>query len=132
MKHVHSEGECPSLLINQTQETSSPRLLGMRKLLTSQTRVTILDELLPLSIEIAKRNLIGIYNFTNPDVVSPNEILEMYREYNEEQAKVIVAPRSNNDLDAAKLKTEFPKMLSIQESLIKFVFEPNKKTEVKV
>ncbi|KAH0884246.1 hypothetical protein HID58_060342, partial [Brassica napus] len=81
---------------------------------------------------IAKRNLIGIYNFTNPDVVSPNEILEMYREYNEEQAKVIVAPRSNNDLDAAKLKTEFPKMLSIQESLIKFVFEPNKKTEVKV
>ncbi|KAK2664689.1 hypothetical protein Ddye_003263, partial [Dipteronia dyeriana] len=62
--------------------------------------MTILDELLPISIEMAKRNLTGIYNFTNPGVVSHNEILEMYREYIdpnftwknftlEEQAKVI-------------------------------------------
>ncbi|KAG2268088.1 hypothetical protein Bca52824_062643 [Brassica carinata] len=49
----------------------------------------------------------------------------------EEQAKVIVAPRSNNELDATKLKTEFPEMLSIKEALVKFVFEPNKKTEIK-
>ena len=47
----------------------------------------------------------------------------------EEQAKVIVAPRSNNELDATKLKEEFPEMLPIKESLIKYVFEPNKKTK---
>ncbi|KHN34442.1 Putative rhamnose biosynthetic enzyme 1 [Glycine soja] len=69
--------------------------------------MTILDELLPISIEMGKRNLTGIWNFTNPGVVSHNEILEMYRDYVdpnftwknftlEEQAKVIVAPRSNN------------------------------------
>ncbi|CAM8962762.1 unnamed protein product [Rhodiola kirilowii] len=40
--------------------------------------MTILDELLPISIEMAKRNLTGIWNFTNPGVVSHNEILEMY------------------------------------------------------
>ncbi|KAJ8763003.1 hypothetical protein K2173_023208 [Erythroxylum novogranatense] len=101
--------------------------------------MTILDELLPISIEMAKRNLRGIWNFTNPGVVSHNEILEMYRDYInpsfkwvnftlEEQAKVIVAPRSNNELDASKLKKEFPELLSIKESLIKHVFEPNKKT----
>eukprot|EP00250_Pteridium_aquilinum_P009000 c18371_g1_i2 orf=537-1427(+) len=100
--------------------------------------MTILDELLPISIEMAKRNLRGIWNFTNPGVVSHNEILKMYKDYIdpsftwknftlEEQAKVIVAPRSNNELDAGKLKAEFPEMLSIKESLIKFVFEPNKK-----
>lgn len=103
--------------------------------------MTILDELLPISIEMAKRNLTGIWNFTNPGVVSHNEILEMYRDYIdpsfrwknftiEEQAKVIVAPRSNNELDASKLSKEFPEMKSIKESLIENVFKPNRKTPV--
>ncbi|KAF4373197.1 hypothetical protein CsatB_021499 [Cannabis sativa] len=101
--------------------------------------MTILDELLPISVEMAKRNCRGIWNFTNPGVVSHNEILEMYKKYMdpnfqwsnftlEEQAKVIVAPRSNNEMDASKLKNEFPELLSIKDSLIKYVFEPNKKT----
>jgi hypothetical protein len=38
-----------------------------------------------------------------------------------------VAARSNNELDASKLSKEFPEMLPIKESLIKFVFEPNRK-----
>ncbi|GMJ04812.1 UDP-4-KETO-6-DEOXY-D-GLUCOSE-3,5-EPIMERASE-4-REDUCTASE 1 [Hibiscus trionum] len=109
------------------------------KVVNIPNSMTILDELLPISIEMGKRNLTGIWNFTNPGVVSHNEILEMYRDYIdpsftwrnfnlEEQAKVIIAPRSNNELDANKLKTEFPELLSIKESLIKYVFEPNKKT----
>ncbi|KAF7140707.1 hypothetical protein RHSIM_Rhsim06G0212400 [Rhododendron simsii] len=109
------------------------------KVVNIPNSMTILDELLPISVEMAKRNLRGIWNFTNPGVVSHNEILEMYKEYIdpgfkwanftlEEQAKVIVAPRSNNEMDASKLKKEFPELLSIKESLIKYVFEPNKKT----
>ncbi|KAL3849342.1 hypothetical protein ACJIZ3_011224 [Penstemon smallii] len=109
------------------------------KVVNIPNSMTILDELLPISIEMAKRNLRGIWNFTNPGVVSHNEILEMYKKYIdpefkytnftlEEQAKVIVAPRSNNELDASKLKNEFPELLSIKESLIKNVFEPNRKT----
>lgn len=43
--------------------------------------ITVLDELLPISIEMAKRNLRGIWNFTNPGVVSHNEILTMYKKY---------------------------------------------------
>lgn len=100
--------------------------------------ITVLDELLPISIEMAKRNLRGIWNFTNPGAVSHNEILNMYKKYIrpdfkwgnfslEEQAKIIGA-RSNNELDASKLKNEFPDLLSIKDSLIKYVFEPNKKS----
>lgn len=37
----------------------------------------------------------------------------------EEQAKVIVAPRSNNLLDTSRIEGEFPDMLPIKESLIK-------------
>ncbi|CAL5403956.1 unnamed protein product [Camellia sinensis] len=109
------------------------------KVVNIPNSMTILDELLPISIEMAKRNLRGIWNFTNPGVVSHNEILEMYKSYIDpnfkwvnftldEQAKVIVAPRSNNEMDASKLKNEFPELLSIKESLIKYVFEPNKKS----
>uniref|UniRef100_M4DYI2 NAD(P)-binding domain-containing protein n=1 Tax=Brassica campestris TaxID=3711 RepID=M4DYI2_BRACM len=109
------------------------------KVVNIPNSMTILDELLPISIEMAKRNLRGVWNFTNPGVVSHNEILEMYKSYIEpgfkwsnftleEQAKVIVAARSNNEMDGAKLSKEFPEMLSIKESLIKYVFEPNKRT----
>ncbi|KAJ8430796.1 hypothetical protein Cgig2_003238 [Carnegiea gigantea] len=109
------------------------------KVVNIPNSMTVLDELLPISMEMAKRNLRGIWNFTNPGVISHNEILEMYKNYMdpnfkwtnftlEEQAKVIVAPRSNNEMDASKLKAEFPELLHIKDSLIKYVFEPNKKT----
>lgn len=109
------------------------------KVVNIPNSMTVLDELLPISIEMAKRNCRGIWNFTNPGVVSHNEVLEMYRDYIdpkfkwenfglEEQAKVIVAPRSNNELDTTKLKNEFPYLLSIRDSIIKYVFEPNRRT----
>lgn len=112
------------------------------KVVNIPNSMTVLDELLPISIEMAKKNLRGIWNFTNPGVVSHNEILEMYKKHIEpefkwvnftleEQAKVIVAPRSNNEMDASKLKEEFPELLPIKESLIKYVFEPNQKKFVK-
>ncbi|XP_058104717.1 bifunctional dTDP-4-dehydrorhamnose 3,5-epimerase/dTDP-4-dehydrorhamnose reductase [Magnolia sinica] len=127
-----------------SSDLSNPRnfitkITRYEKVVNIPNSMTILDELLPISIEMAKRNLTGIWNFTNPGVVSHNEILEMYRDYIdpsfcwknftlEEQAKVIVAPRSNNELDATKLNKQFPELLPIKESLIKYVFKPNQKT----
>ena len=128
-----------------TSDLETPRnfitkITRYQKVVNIPNSMTVLDELLPISIEMAKRRLTGIWNFTNPGVVSHNEILDMYREYIdpsfkytnfslEEQAKVIVAARSNNELDASKLKGEFPDLLPIKESLIKLVFEPNRKTQ---
>ncbi|CAL0323108.1 unnamed protein product [Lupinus luteus] len=115
------------------------KISNYNKVVNIPNSMTVLDELLPIAIEMAKRNLKGIWNFTNPGVISHSEILELYKEYInpkfkwenfnlEEQAKVIVAPRSNNEMDALKLKKEFPDLLPIKDSIIKFVFEPNKKT----
>ena len=105
-----------------SSDLSNPRnfitkITRYNKVVNIPNSMTVLDELLPISIEMAKRNLRGIWNFTNPGVVSHNEILEMYRDYIdpsfkwenfnlEEQANVIVAPRSNNELDASKLKND--------------------------
>lgn len=77
--------------------------------------MTVLPELLPMSVEMSRRGLTGIMNFTNPGAVSHNEILELYKQYVdadftwqnftvEEQAKVIKAPRSNNLLDTARVR----------------------------
>nr|GLL32710.1 bifunctional dTDP-4-dehydrorhamnose 3,5-epimerase/dTDP-4-dehydrorhamnose reductase-like [Ipomoea trifida] len=44
-----------------------------------------------------------------------------------EKRKVLAAPRCNNELDSSKLKREFPELLGIKESVIKYVFEPNTK-----
>ncbi|KAJ4707713.1 Trifunctional UDP-glucose 4,6-dehydratase/UDP-4-keto-6-deoxy-D-glucose 3,5-epimerase/UDP-4-keto-L-rhamnose-reductase RHM1 [Melia azedarach] len=126
-----------------SSDLSNPRnfitkITRYNKVVNIPNSMTVLDELLPMSIEMAKRNRRGTWNFTNPGVISHNEILEMYKKYvdpglkwvnfgMEEQAKVIVAPRSNNELDATKLKKEFPELLSIKDSIVKYVFEPNKK-----
>jgi hypothetical protein len=39
--------------------------------------MTVLPELLPLSLEMAKRKLTGIMNFTNPGAISHNEIMQV-------------------------------------------------------
>lgn len=119
------------------------KISSYNKVVNIPNSMTILDELLPISIEMAKRNLRGIWNFTNPGFVTHNEILEMYKSYVdpsfkwenftlEEQAKVLIAPRCNNVMDASKLKKEFPELLPIKESLIKYVFEPNKRTRARL
>ncbi|XP_028753637.1 trifunctional UDP-glucose 4,6-dehydratase/UDP-4-keto-6-deoxy-D-glucose 3,5-epimerase/UDP-4-keto-L-rhamnose-reductase RHM1-like [Neltuma alba] len=127
-----------------SSDLSNPRnfitkITRYRKVVNIPNSMTVLDELLPIAIRMAQKNLRGIWNFTNPGVISHNQILELYRDYIdpqfkwenftlEEQAKVIVAPRSNNEMDASKLKQEFPGLLPIKDSIMKYVFEPNKKT----
>ncbi len=125
----------------QNPQNFITKISRYQKMVKTPNNMIILDELLPISIEMAKRNLRGIWNFANPGVVSHNEILEMYRQYIkpgfpwknftlEEQAKVIIAPWNNNELHASKLQGEFPEVLPINESLIKYGFEPNRQATV--
>ena len=113
------------------------KIKNYAKIVNIPNSMTVLDELLPYSIEMSLRKLHGIYNFTNPGVISHNELLDLYRFYVkpdltysnfslDEQAKILKAGRSNNELDTSKLQKEFPEMMSIRKSVIKFVFEPAK------
>jgi hypothetical protein len=111
------------------------KIAHYEKVVNIPNSMTILDEMLPYSIEMAKRQLTGIYNFTNPGVISHNEVLDLYTKYVdpnykyqnftlEEQSKILAAPRSNNELDTTKLQAQFPEMLSIKESYVEHVFKP--------
>lgn len=119
------------------------KIIKYEKVIDIPNSMTVLPELLPYSVTMAERKLTGIVNFTNPGAISHNEILQMYKEYVdedftwknftvEEQAKVIVAPRSNNLLETDRIASEIPGILNIKDSLIKYVFEPAAKNKEKV
>ena len=113
------------------------KIANYEKVVDVPNSMTVLNELVPLAIDGALRKLTGIYNFTNPGVVSHNEVLQLYREYCdgeftwenftlEEQSKILAAPRSNNMLDTKKLEQTFPGLLDIRSALIQHVFEINR------
>jgi len=90
--------------------------------------MTVLDELLPYALDMAKKGITGTVNLTNPGLISHNEILEMYKDIVdpsftwknfsvEEQAKILAADRSNNSLDSKKLQTLYPKVKHIKDSV---------------
>jgi nucleoside-diphosphate-sugar epimerase len=102
-----------------TDESDSPRnfitkITSYKKVCSIPNSMTVLDELLPVLIEMALNNQVGTVNLTNPGVISHNEILSMYKEIVdpnftwenfsiEEQNQILASKRSNNCLDTMKL-----------------------------
>jgi hypothetical protein len=48
--------------------------------------MTVLTEMLPVSVTMAERKLTGVYNFCNPGAISHNEILDMYKQVRPQRA----------------------------------------------
>ena len=110
------------------------KIANYAKVVNIPNSMTVLEEFVPMAIDGALRGLTGSYNWTNPGAISHNEVLELYRDHTrpdftwenfteEEQAKVLKAPRSNNTLCDKKLREAFPNVLNIRESLIKHIFK---------
>ena len=94
------------------------KITTYEKICSIPNSMTILDELLPISVEMIKNKETGCFNFTNPGVISHNEILEMYKEIVDptftwknmsilEQDKLLLSKRSNNSLDTTKLENKY-------------------------
>ena len=90
--------------------------------------MTVLPELLPIVLEMMKKQQKGTINLTNPGLISHNEILEMYKEIVDnnftwknftikEQSKILSSERSNNYLDTSKLQQLFPSVMNIKDSV---------------
>ena len=90
------------------------KIVKYDKVVNVPNSMTVLTELLPVSLGMAEKNLVGIYNFCNPGAISHNEVLDLYKKYIdpeytytnfslEEQDKILKAGRSNNTLDHDKL-----------------------------
>lgn len=102
------------------------KIVKYERVVNIPNSMTVLTEMLPASLAMAKKGLTGVYNFTNPGVISHNEVLDLYKKYIdptytyknftvEEQAKVIKAGRSNNELDTTKLMKDLPEGIVIND-----------------
>lgn len=105
------------------------KITTYEKICSIPNSMTILDEFLPLSVEMMKNKETGCFNFTNPGTISHNEILEMYKEIVDptftwknmtiqEQDKLLLSKRSNNSLDTTKLESKY-KVDNIKEGVRK-------------
>lgn len=97
------------------------KITKYNKICSIPNSMTVLDDLLPVMVDMAKNKLTGTINLVNPGLISHNEILEMYREIVdpafiwqnftiEEQAQILAAGRSNNYLDTHKLESMYSVM----------------------
>lgn len=104
------------------------KITTYEKICSIPNSMTVLDELLPYVIDMAKNKCIGTFNLTNPGLISHNEILQLYKDivdpnftWNnftiDEQSKVLAADRSNNCLNTDKLLTLYPKIKHIKSSV---------------
>jgi len=116
------------------------KIVKYERVVNIPNSMTVLTEMLPASLAMAKKHLTGVYNFTNPGVISHNEVLDLYTKYIdnsysyknftvEEQAKVIKAGRSNNELDTTKLLADMPEGIEINDikTAVELCFQRMKK-----
>lgn len=104
------------------------KITKYEKICSVENSMSVLPDLLPLICDLMDMRYTGTLNFTNPGVISHNEILEMYKEFVdsnftwknftiEEQNKVLACSRSNNHLDTTKLENLFPNLKNIKDSV---------------
>ena len=90
--------------------------------------MSVLPELLPMALELMRSRYVGTLNFTNPGVISHNDILTLYKQHVDpafewrnfslaEQDAVLASKRSNNWLDTHELQRLFPNVRTIRDAV---------------
>lgn len=91
------------------------KITNYEKVCSIPNSMTVLNELLPVMINMSLQNKVGTINLTNPGTITHNEILEMYKEIVdpsftwanftiEEQNQILASKRSNNCLNTEQLE----------------------------
>lgn len=135
MMHVYPDSTLNARIRMPIVDHPHPRnfitkLTGYSHICSIPNSMTVLPELLPVLIDMAKRRVTGTVNLVNPGVISHNEVLEMYKQVvdpsftwlnfsQEEQAKILKAERSNNYLDTTRLESMYPNIDDIHTAMYK-------------
>lgn len=112
---------------DKTSKNLLIKLSKFNKVINIPNSVTILPELLPISLDMSKKQIIGKYNFVNPGAITHPEILELYKEYidenlewgiftEKEQNGMMQTRRCNCELDVSKL-TDMYEIKDAKDSL---------------
>jgi hypothetical protein len=113
------------------------KITKYKKICSLPNSMTVLNDLLPIMIDMSLNYQTGTINLTNPGLITHNEILEMYKEiiepefkwenFNiEEQNNILLSKRSNNLLDTTKLIQLYPNILNIKDSVRQILYSMKK------
>ena len=103
------------------------KITNYKKICSIKNSMTVIPDILPIMIDMIKKQKTGTVNLVNPGTISHNEILDMYKSiidpsftYEnftlEEQGRILKSDRSNNKLETTELEKEYF-ILPIYESV---------------
>jgi len=101
------------------------KIINYKNIFSNENSMSVLDEILPIALEMMKNKETGTWNMTNPGSISHEYILELYKKYvnpdhtynlvnEEEHNKLLLSKRSNNKLSTEKLESKY-KITPIKE-----------------
>jgi 3,5-epimerase/4-reductase len=104
------------------------KIISYEKICSIPNSMTVLNDMLPIILDMLQHKKIGTYNMCNSGVISHDEILSMYREIVnpeltwtnmtlEEQNQILKSERSNNKLNTDKLYKMYPELPDIHTSV---------------
>lgn len=126
------------ITIEQNSRSFITKILSYSRICSIPNSMTILDQMIPIMIDMARNKTTGTFNFTNPGLVSHNEILSLIRDIHkpnltwenmsrEQQLAILKADRSNNLLNTDKLQSLYPDvpdiLTGIREVVSKMKFQ---------
>ena len=114
------------------------KITTYQKICSIPNSMTVLNDMIPIMVRLARIKMCGPVNLTNPGLISHNEILEMYREFVdptftwnnftlEEQNQILESKRSNNFLETKILESLEPNVKPIKESVRDILIQMKKK-----
>ena len=117
------------------------KITHYKKICNMPNSMSVLPELIPIMIDMSIHKRTGTINLTNPNKISHNEILEMYKQivdpnfrwtnFNvEEQNKILASERSNNELSSDKLLHWYPNIKSIHDSVKDILYSMKRQKEI--
>ncbi|BDC35182.1 hypothetical protein Noda2021_11400 [Candidatus Dependentiae bacterium Noda2021] len=105
------------------------KIINYPRVVNIPNSLSVLDDLLPLAVDMTVKKIKGNFNLVNPGAISHHEVLDLYKQYIDskhqyesltvqEQDATLKARRANAELSAAKLLTYYPDVPHIKDSLV--------------
>lgn len=106
------------------------KIIRYQKICSMPNSMTVLDELIPIMLDMAVKSETGTINLTNPGAIQHNRILDLYQQIVDptftyqnftldQQNQVLASGRSNNLLSTDLLIQKYPQVNNIEDAIVK-------------
>jgi dTDP-4-dehydrorhamnose reductase len=113
------------------------KLVNYEKICSSSNSISVLPTIYPIIYDMICKKTTGTINLVNPNYITHNEILKMYKEIvdekfewknftKEEQNNILKSKRCNNHLDTTKIKSLYPDIPDIKIAVRNCLIEMKK------